>query len=120
MKKIAFTAAMLSAVMFFPAAAAAAEGADILSCYADEDDITVYASGLSGEDIEAHIAGIECSAENLGDIYFKADKYETVFLIDSSKSMKSFSGKIDDFLRENAATNIIPLGNFRAEILPNI
>lgn len=100
MKKIAFTAVMLSAVMLFPAAAAAAEGADILSCYADEDDITVYASELSGEDIEAHIAGIECSAENLGDIYFKADKYETVFLIDSSKSMKSFSGKIDDFLRE--------------------
>lgn len=78
----------------------AENAANISQYYSVEDKITVYASGISSENPEVRISGVQCEAENLGDVYYKAEKYETVFLIDSSSSMASFDDEIDAFLNE--------------------
>ncbi|MGN0691123.1 MAG: FHA domain-containing protein, partial [Oscillospiraceae bacterium] len=68
--------------------------------YAEDNSITAYACGISGENVTARIAGVPCQAVSEGDIYSSAERYNTLFLIDSSKSMQSFSDEISDFLLE--------------------
>lgn len=80
---------------------AAAEGENyITEYYSSSDRIIVFSSDDVSDNVTAMVAGVECAAENKGDIYHNAEKYETVFLIDSSKSMQSFSDEIADFLAE--------------------
>lgn len=77
-----------------------AENIQLIRYYSTEEMITVYTAERLSEQITARISGVTCDAENLGDIYHNADKYETIFLIDSSKSMKNFSDEINTFLAE--------------------
>lgn len=78
----------------------AQENVNITQYYSTSGKITVYTSGKISEQVTARIAGISCEAENMGDIYHNSEKFETIFLIDSSKSMQSFSDEINTFLAE--------------------
>lgn len=68
--------------------------------YTDDEGMTIYASGLEGDNITCRISGMKCDAVNEGEIYTEADRYDTLFLIDSSKSMINFSDEIADFYLE--------------------
>lgn len=63
----------------------------------NEDNITVYLSDVSDENMTASVGGEKAEVHNLGSIY-DSDRIETVFLIDSSSSMKEYSEVIKDFL----------------------
>lgn len=88
------TAVLLTTAVF------AEENAVLRQYYSDEGSLTFFVSDIRSENPASKIAGIECQAENLGSVYYEAEKYETVFLIDSSASMSEFSDEIDSFLRE--------------------
>ena len=93
---IACLALMLSQTL----TAWAADSASIMEYYSLEDKIVVYTSSPLQEDVTAVIASTDCNAENKGSVYDNAEKYETLFLIDSSGSMGKFSDKISNFLLE--------------------
>ena len=86
--------------MMIPMNVAAAENTYIHQYYSDEEKITAFVYGIASETPDVRIAGLSCDTENLGNLYNNADKYETVFLIDSSGSMSSFSDEIEAFLKE--------------------
>lgn len=89
------------AALFMPAIiAAASENISVSQYYSDDEKITAYVHGIDPEELTARIAGIKCKTENDGSVYYDAEKYETIFLVDSSGSVKSFSDEIDTFLRE--------------------
>lgn len=101
MKKIVSILFAIISVMIIVAADVSAEGnINITQYYSSSEKITVYTSGKLSEQVAARIAGVSCEAENMGDIYHNAEKFETIFLIDSSKSMQSFSDEINSFLSE--------------------
>lgn len=93
----AFLSAAIAAKLTIIPTSAADTGT--VCCYAEDNTITAYTYGISNN-VTARIAGVTCDAVNEGDIYSSAERYNTLFLIDSSKSMQSFSDEISDFLLE--------------------
>lgn len=101
MKKIIFNiAVVVLALITLTTTISAEENINITQYYSTGEKITVYTSGKLSEQVTARIAGISCEAENMGDIYHNSEKFETIFLIDSSKSMQNFSDEINAFLAE--------------------
>lgn len=100
MRKMIQAVFFAAAVLMLSVTVSADSGLHITEYYSSEDNITAFTSGNISDGISAMISGTECSAENKGDIYHNAEKYETVFLIDSSKSMGNFSDEIRTFLAE--------------------
>lgn len=101
MKKIIFNiAVVVLALITLTITISAEENINITQYYSTGEKITVYTSGKLSEQVTARIAGISCEAENMGDIYHNSEKFETIFLIDSSKSMQNFSDEINTFLVE--------------------
>lgn len=89
-----------SVLMIFSVNASAEQNPHITQYYSSQESITVFTSEKISEQAEIRIAGVSCESKNMGDIYHNAEKYETIFLIDSSKSMQSFSDEIQTFLEE--------------------
>ena len=101
MKKIIFSMAVfVLALITLTIKISAEETINITQYYSTGEKITVYTSGKLSEQVTARIAGINCKAENMGDVHHNSEKFETIFLIDSSKSMQSFSDEINTFLAE--------------------
>lgn len=70
----------------------------LLEYSSDEDKITAYVNGLESNDAACRIAGIECPAIKKGTVYADAEEYQTLFLIDTSKSMSAYKDAIASFL----------------------
>lgn len=80
--------------------AAAFENANLLEYYSTDNTVTLYVNGISDGAVSCRIAGQECTANLSGGIYSDSEKYKTLFLIDSSTSMRHYNEKISAFLLE--------------------
>lgn len=99
-KNIIFIFVIIVVLIIVAADVSAEENINITQYYSSIEKITVYTSCKLSEQVTARIAGVSCEVENIGDIYYNAEKFETIFLIDSSKSMQNFSDEIKSFLSE--------------------
>ncbi|MCD7730010.1 MAG: FHA domain-containing protein [Oscillospiraceae bacterium] len=71
---------------------------DILEYFSDsEGNISIYAYGID-DTVQCRIAGNAYDAIIEGNLYSDAEKYETLFLVDSSTSMTNYSNEIAEFL----------------------
>lgn len=90
-------AIILSAALSVTAFADENSGIFQYSCAGEE--ITVYAGDVSGK-TSCRIAGVDCNSEIVGNVYSDEEKFKTLFLIDTSRSMEGFSDDISAFLLE--------------------
>ncbi|MCM1577916.1 MAG: FHA domain-containing protein [Ruminococcus sp.] len=102
MKKIvSVLLCVIAAVRIIPCIIiAAADSPCIMQYYPADDKITAYVSGIPSDEPEVRVSGVSCKAVNRGSLYNDSERYETYFLIDSSKSMQSFSDEIELFMRD--------------------
>lgn len=72
---------------------------NLLQYHSEDSTITLYVNDVSSDEISCRIAGQECRAAITGKVS-EAEKYKTLFLVDSSTSMRSYSEKISSFILE--------------------
>ncbi len=72
---------------------------NLLQYHSEDSTMTLYINNVPSDEISCRIAGQECSAAVTGKVS-EAEKYKTLFLVDSSKSMRSYSEKISSFILE--------------------
>lgn len=99
MKKIfaVFSAIIASALISVSAAAQYISASEFIS---GADTVDIYVKADNANDISCRIAGTECRAEYVGNVYNDENEYRTLFLIDSSGSMAEYKEKIYEIILE--------------------
>ena len=90
-----FSAFIAAAVLSVNASAKDIAAAEYIS---GGNIVDIYVKAENSDDISCRIAGVECRAEYVGNVYADEDEYRTLFLIDSSGSMSEYKEKVYDLM----------------------